>query len=189
MANWEAFIPAVILLTVIFFIPLIAAYFALKSWLFSRRMRRLAFELSLHYTQPIPFRAPSINGFYKGRDVVVDYFNDNTRIRVFHTGEVKDEFTIGTLDHFRLSDLKGAMRPDSTNREFDDHYRICGGDTLKIRKYLDLELQSKAMASKLSFTVGPFDVSSSLDGRVWDKERILGVLDVLMVAAGRADHF
>jgi hypothetical protein len=112
MVSWVAFLPVVGLLSAIFFIPLLCLYYALRSLRYSRLMHSLADEHSLHYTRPNVFRPPTVNGFYKGRSVVVDYVNGCMKIRSFHSGEVADEFTVGTEDDIRMMGVLGAMKLD-----------------------------------------------------------------------------
>ncbi|MFH0863131.1 MAG: hypothetical protein V1875_08910 [Candidatus Altiarchaeota archaeon] len=189
MATLIELAPAVFLLTIIFFIPLLAVYFAGRSWLFTRHMKSLAYELVLNYSRPLALSPPTVNGFYKGRDVVVDYADGCTRFRAFHSGEVPAEFTVASAEYFTARNIPGSMRFDTSNAQFANLYRVTMGSDPRVRKYLDENLQSQALQSGISFKVGPFDVSCQEKGRIWDKGRIIEVLDFLMLAAGRADHY
>ncbi|MBD3388082.1 MAG: hypothetical protein GF416_03455 [Candidatus Altiarchaeales archaeon] len=163
-----------------------------KLAMFNRSMRSLARDMGLNYTQTLVFRPPKVNGFYNGRDVVVDTFEkpgggDRIRVRVFHSGELSDEFTVGSKEFFE-EESKGAAIPlESDNTGFTEGFRVSGGDRKLVRKFLDADLQERIVSSGLSFMVGKYYVQHVSKDLTVDKDRIVRALDLLVEAASRAD--
>jgi hypothetical protein len=173
------------LLSIIVFVLLLVAYKAVYALAFYRSMRRLADELSFHYTQPIIFRPPTINGFYLGRDVAIDVVGSDTRLRVFHCGEGVEEFTVAQTAS--LAGKSKAQRLGSGNQEFEERYMVAGGDMRRARKMMDAPMLARILGSGLWFTVGKRDVSWTHPGWLRDREAILAAVDLLVLAAVRAD--
>jgi len=192
MADVLSLAAPVLLLAVIFFILLAVFYKAVKTFRFNSFMKSLAYDLALHYIHSVPTRPPTVSGIYEGREVSVDVISDGsqknhefTRVRVFHTGAIENEFTMGDSCYFEGS--VGARNIDSGNPELDRRFKIRCTDIAKTRKYLDEQIQEKMLAAGIPFTVGKHEVVSLLPGKSTDKDRVVKTLNFLIFAAYKAD--
>ena len=175
-----------VLLTLITFVCLSILYSLARYLIFCIRVRSLASELALHYTQAVKLRPPTLGGFYREREVAIDYMDGCTRIRAFHDGKVADEFTVGLDDCFARAGLR-ARKLGSSNSDFEAKCSVVGNNTAGIRGYMDEYVQSRILTAGLFFTVGRYDASVTEDGRLTDRGRLTEILDFLVEAAARAD--
>jgi hypothetical protein len=196
MVDWPQLIPPTILLSIIVFVCLTVVYSFLRSRRFDLMMKSLASDFAFNYTQPILFRPPAVNGFYRGREVVVDICvnesgdtrQEYTRVRVFHNGNVDEEFTVGRREFFSGRETKSwAKNLDVGNPEFERGYGIRGNDIKVMRKFLDSGMQQRILDAGLSFTVGRYDVLVIEPGRMTDKTKFVNTMDFLVDAAAKAD--
>ena len=185
--------PPVALLTVIIFVLLVLLRSALRALRFNSMMKSLAAEYALHYTHPVKSRPPTVNGFYRGREVVVDTLSgvedgggDYTRVRVFHKGEVNNDFTVEGIGSGGGSDPSLARNIDAGS-DFISRFRVTGADIQKMRKYLDSDMQGKILAAGLPFTVGKYCVTYLEPWRITDKVKIVNAMNFLVDAAVKAD--
>jgi hypothetical protein len=196
MSDWLSLIVPTFLLTVMSFVCLIVLRIIYRNLRFNFAMKSLARELALNYTQPVISRPPTVNGFYRGREVVVDTMDnipelkngDCTRVRVFHRGSVENDFTVeksGAVGQGKSTSLSKSL---SLKPGFEGKFDVRGQDIAKMRKYLDVELQDKILAADLPFKVTRYCVSIVTQGRFIDRKKILKELDFLVEAATKADR-
>ena len=195
MAGLTPLVPAMLLLSVLIFACMYALYKLMRVFEFNRVMKSLASDLTLNYAQTVVFRAPSVGGNYKNRAVAVDVvgkgegrkFREYTRVRAFHSGELEEDFTVGGEDYFS-GDGKTPKRVEVDNDAFRRGFRVLGGRTAVVKKFLDDDLQKLVVSADIPFTVGKHDVSYVESGHLEDKQKIIEVMDFLVEAALRADR-
>ncbi len=163
MAGLAELTPPAALLAAMAFAVLVASYKVLERLQLNHMMRKLASELALNYSQTVPTRPPSVNGFYRGRDVVVDVSDDTMRLRVFHASDVGEPFTVGPKEYFSENNIPGARSIDVGDEEFERDYRIAGGTQEDIRKYVNENVRSLLKAESVPFTVGKHEIHHSAD--------------------------
>jgi hypothetical protein len=176
------------LFSLILLVILLLAHEAYRMLRFHSLMRSLANDLHLHYSQPIFFRPPSVNGFYRGRDVAFDVVGGDVRARVFHVNESNEEFTVGTIEYFKTRGPSGAIKLDIGNSELEAGYLFRGTRMDVLRKFLDDGLQRRLSDSGISFCVGQRDVSSRNAVSSANKATLRRTIDFLVEAAARADR-
>jgi hypothetical protein len=186
---------AVILFTIPAYITLIITYRLFRNVGYNIFLRNAADKLLLCYRPPTLVEPGMIGGFYEGREVALDILKtygkcdrEHTRIRAFHNGKVDEEFAIGCEDDLRpLGRLSGLRRIEKGDPDFDGGYRVCGGDTKKVREYVDDNMMLRIKEFSRPFTVGKYDVSYVCGGRMHEVREIRKALDFLALAAARAD--
>jgi len=190
MLDQADYMVLMFLLTLLIFVCLMVIHRLLKALMLNHFMKSLASELGFSYTQTVPLRPPAINGFYRGREVVVDSVEKenkkHTRVRVFHIGNVEKEFTIAPRKYFSDNGLS-SMKVDVEDERFRSEYQISGGRSEVVRRFLDAPMQKWIASAHLSFTVGKHEVYHLEPALSRDKEQIMKAVNFLVDLGGKAD--
>lgn len=164
---------------------------------FRKTLENLASNLGCSYRKGGWLSSPHVEGEYKGRRILVDTFTqdsgeDNsttyTRVRVWHKGSLSGDISVyreGLLS--KVGKVLGVQDIQLGNPTFDQEFVVKGKNVLEVKSLLDVEAQHRLLELKIPLTIRPDVVYFDQTGYVNDKERLLGVINLMVWLAEKAE--